>query len=37
MSWEKWKSDDDLALAGVGSGLSWAGCLLRFQRPGDAS
>jgi len=31
--WESWSSDDDIALVGVGAGLSWSGCLLRFRAP----
>jgi 3-oxoacyl-[acyl-carrier-protein] synthase-3 len=30
MHWEKWRETDDVALVGVGSGLSWGGCLVRF-------
>jgi 3-oxoacyl-[acyl-carrier-protein] synthase-3 len=30
MSWEKWRSGDDVALVGVGAGLTWARALLRF-------
>jgi 3-oxoacyl-[acyl-carrier-protein] synthase-3 len=30
MQWEKWVPNDDIAVAGVGSGLSWASYLLRF-------
>jgi 3-oxoacyl-[acyl-carrier-protein] synthase-3 len=30
--WEKWTEADDLALVGVGAGLTWAGALLRFER-----
>ena len=30
MEWDKWMPSDDIALAGVGSGLSWSGYLLRF-------
>jgi len=30
MQWEKWGPGDDLAVAGVGSGLTWASYLLRF-------
>ena len=30
MNWEKWNPDDDIAVAGVGAGLTWAGYLLRF-------
>jgi 3-oxoacyl-[acyl-carrier-protein] synthase-3 len=28
--WEKWESRDDIAVVGVGAGLTWAGYLLRF-------
>ena len=34
MHWEKWTPRDDVAVAGVGSGLTWASYLLRFG--GDA-
>jgi 3-oxoacyl-[acyl-carrier-protein] synthase-3 len=30
MQWEKWGSHDDVAVAGVGAGLTWASYLLRF-------
>lgn len=30
MNWEKWTPRDDVAVAGVGAGLSWASYLLRF-------
>ena len=30
MEWEKWRSDDDVAVVGVGSGLTWSGYLIRF-------
>jgi 3-oxoacyl-[acyl-carrier-protein] synthase III len=30
-SWEKWGPEDDVALVGVGAGLSWGSCLLRFE------
>ncbi len=33
MAWEKWRPDDDVAVAGVGAGLTWSSYLLRF---GDA-
>lgn len=33
MRWEKWGPRDDVAVAGVGAGLSWAGYLLRFESP----
>ncbi len=29
--WDTWKSGDDLAVVGVGSGLSWSSYLLRFR------
>jgi 3-oxoacyl-[acyl-carrier-protein] synthase-3 len=31
MNWEKWGPSDDLAMVGVGSGVSWARYLVRFQ------
>jgi len=31
MDWEKWNSGDDVAVAGVGAGLSWSSYLLRFE------
>ncbi|MEN8184039.1 MAG: ketoacyl-ACP synthase III, partial [Myxococcota bacterium] len=30
MNWEKWGDRDDVAVVGVGAGLTWAGYLLRF-------
>jgi 3-oxoacyl-[acyl-carrier-protein] synthase-3 len=30
MSWHKWMPRDDIAVAGVGAGLTWASYLLRF-------
>ena len=30
MNWDKWGADDDVAMVGVGSGVSWARYLLRF-------
>lgn len=30
MHWEKWRDVDDVALVGVGSGLTWGSCLVRF-------
>jgi len=30
MGWDKWTAADDVAVVGVGSGLTWAGYLLRF-------
>lgn len=31
MNWEKWESDDDIAVAGVGSGLTWSSYMMRFE------
>jgi 3-oxoacyl-[acyl-carrier-protein] synthase-3 len=31
MNWEKWRPDDDLALVGVGSGLTWGRYLARIS------
>jgi len=31
MEWEKWRDDDDVAVAAVGAGLSWSSCLVRFE------
>ena len=30
MNWEKWQQLDDIALVGVGSGLTWSSYLIRF-------
>ena len=30
-AFEKWGPDDDVALIGVGAGLTWGSCLLRFE------
>jgi len=30
MEWEKWRDDDDVAVVGVGSGLTWSSYLIRF-------
>jgi 3-oxoacyl-[acyl-carrier-protein] synthase-3 len=30
MNWEKWRASDDVAVVGVGAGLTWASFLLRF-------
>jgi 3-oxoacyl-[acyl-carrier-protein] synthase-3 len=30
MTWEKWKEQDDVAVVGVGAGLTWASYWLRF-------
>ena len=32
MQWEKWTSSDDVAVVGVGAGLTWSSYLLRFER-----
>jgi len=32
MEWGKWQAGDDIAVAGVGAGLTWASYLLRFDR-----
>jgi 3-oxoacyl-[acyl-carrier-protein] synthase-3 len=32
MHWDEWKKDDEVAVVGVGAGLTWAGYLLRFSR-----
>lgn len=37
MNWEKWSATDDIAVVGVGSGLSWAGYLMRFLEEGAVS
>jgi 3-oxoacyl-[acyl-carrier-protein] synthase-3 len=31
MQWEKWSTHDDVAVVGVGAGLTWASYLLRFE------
>jgi 3-oxoacyl-[acyl-carrier-protein] synthase-3 len=31
MRWDAWTADDDVAVVGVGSGLTWAGQLVRFE------
>jgi 3-oxoacyl-[acyl-carrier-protein] synthase-3 len=33
MSWEKWQPEDDVAVVGVGAGLTWASYWLRFGEP----
>jgi len=30
MRWDEWGDQDDIAVVGVGSGLTWSGHLLRF-------
>ena len=31
MNWEKWTQHDDVAVAGVGAGLTWSSYLVRFE------
>lgn len=31
MRWDDWRSDDDIAVVGVGAGLTWSSYLLRFE------
>jgi 3-oxoacyl-[acyl-carrier-protein] synthase III len=31
MSWEKWSAADDIAIVGVGAGLTWSSYLVRFE------
>jgi len=33
MRWEKWSDTDDVAVAGVGAGLTWSSYLVRFGAP----
>jgi 3-oxoacyl-[acyl-carrier-protein] synthase-3 len=33
MKWDQWQDGDDIAIIGVGSGLSWSSYLLRFGGP----
>src|SRR5207248_1090656 len=35
MEWERWADGDDVALVGVGAGLTWAGAFVRFGACGD--
>ncbi len=30
MEWDRWRAGDDVAVVGVGSGLTWSSFLLRF-------
>jgi 3-oxoacyl-[acyl-carrier-protein] synthase III len=30
MNWDKWRDEDDVAVVGVGAGLTWASYWLRF-------
>jgi 3-oxoacyl-[acyl-carrier-protein] synthase-3 len=32
MNWDKWDGKDDLAVVGVGSGLTWSSYLIRFDK-----
>jgi 3-oxoacyl-[acyl-carrier-protein] synthase-3 len=32
MNWDRWRSGDQIAVAGVGAGLTWGGYMLRFVR-----
>ena len=31
-NWEKWAADDDVAMVGVGAGLTWGSALVRFTK-----
>jgi 3-oxoacyl-[acyl-carrier-protein] synthase III len=33
MRWDEWRDGDDVAVCGVGAGLTWASYLLRFEGP----
>jgi len=33
MRWDEWTAEDDVAVVGVGAGLTWASYLLRFEGP----
>lgn len=35
MDWDKWRDDDDVAVVGVGSGLTWSSYLIRFGETGS--
>ena len=37
MNWERWGTDEDVGVVGVGAGLTWAGYLLRFERSANAT
>ena len=37
MNWDKWSAQDDVAVVGVGSGLTWSGYLMRFSGEGTDS
>ena len=32
MNWEKWQPNDDIAMVGVGSGLTWGRYLIRMTQ-----
>jgi 3-oxoacyl-[acyl-carrier-protein] synthase-3 len=34
MRWDEWKDGDDVAVVGVGSGLTWSGHMYRFGETG---
>jgi 3-oxoacyl-[acyl-carrier-protein] synthase III len=34
MNWEKWRDGDDIAIVGVGAGLTWSSYLVRFDAAG---
>jgi 3-oxoacyl-[acyl-carrier-protein] synthase III len=36
MRWDEWRAGDDVAVVGVGGGLTWAGYLMRFDGAGRA-
>jgi 3-oxoacyl-[acyl-carrier-protein] synthase-3 len=36
MEWEKWRAGDDVAVVGVGSGLTWASYMVHFDRAAGA-
>jgi 3-oxoacyl-[acyl-carrier-protein] synthase-3 len=36
MNWDKWTPADDIAVVGVGSGLTWSSYLVRFDAGADA-
>jgi 3-oxoacyl-[acyl-carrier-protein] synthase III len=33
MNWDKWTPVDDIAVVGVGAGLTWSSYLIRFEDP----
>ena len=35
MNWDKWQPHDDIAVIGVGAGLTWSRYLIRFGSPGE--